>query len=174
MAGAGVGGVCPSGRLTASWFMASVQGFPSTQISHGGFGALEPQRWLLEYVGRADEQVQIRGYRIELGEVQSALASLDGVEAAVVIVCETQVSVRGLSQKNLVGCVVLDGRAGAGRAGRKRSLVERWQAVATANYLGLMFTPDAPAGLGQDFRGGTAVIPGRRFRWRRWQWNGQK
>ena len=27
-------------------------------------------------------------------------------------------------------------------------------------YSGVMFTPDAPAVLGQDFRGGTAVIPG--------------
>jgi acyl-CoA synthetase (AMP-forming)/AMP-acid ligase II len=47
-------------------------------------------RWLpggqLQYLGRADEQVKIRGYRIELGEIQGALATLDGVDQAVVIV----------------------------------------------------------------------------------------
>ncbi|WP_156624283.1 phosphopantetheine-binding protein, partial [Mycobacterium sp. 852002-30065_SCH5024008] len=39
-------------------------------------------------VGRADEQVKIRGYRIEVGEIRSALAALDGVQEAVVIVRE--------------------------------------------------------------------------------------
>ena len=42
----------------------------------------------LQYLGRVDEQVKIRGYRIELGEIQAALAGLDGVEQAAVIVRE--------------------------------------------------------------------------------------
>ncbi|CQD22139.1 linear gramicidin synthetase subunit D [Mycobacterium lentiflavum] len=42
----------------------------------------------LDYLGRADEQVKIRGYRIELGEIRSALASLDGVDQAVVVTRE--------------------------------------------------------------------------------------
>jgi amino acid adenylation domain-containing protein len=46
-------------------------------------------RWLpngdLVYCGRADFQVKIRGYRIELGEIENVIASIAGVQQAVVI-----------------------------------------------------------------------------------------
>jgi len=42
----------------------------------------------LEYLGRLDHQVKVRGYRIELGEVESALASLPGIEGAAVLARE--------------------------------------------------------------------------------------
>ncbi|ORI21252.1 non-ribosomal peptide synthetase [Rhodococcus sp. 1168] len=38
------------------------------------------------YVGRADDQVKIRGHRVEVGEVENAVAALDGVVGAVVLV----------------------------------------------------------------------------------------
>ena len=40
----------------------------------------------VEFLGRADHQVQIRGYRVELGEVENALRSLPGVHQAVAAV----------------------------------------------------------------------------------------
>ncbi|QNI07730.1 amino acid adenylation domain-containing protein [Mycobacterium kubicae] len=40
----------------------------------------------IEFLGRADHQVQIRGYRVELGEVESALRAVPGVRHAVAVV----------------------------------------------------------------------------------------
>ncbi len=43
----------------------------------------------IEFLGRADDQVQLRGYRVELGEVESALRSVPGVRHAVATVTTT-------------------------------------------------------------------------------------
>lgn len=40
----------------------------------------------IEFLGRADDQVQLRGYRVELGEVEAALRELPGVARAVAVV----------------------------------------------------------------------------------------
>ncbi|GAA3955990.1 amino acid adenylation domain-containing protein [Gordonia caeni] len=39
----------------------------------------------LEYVGRADDQIQVRGFRVELGEIDDVLSSAPGVRAAVTV-----------------------------------------------------------------------------------------
>ena len=55
----------------------------------------------IEFLGRADHQVQIRGYRVELGEVESALRTIPGVRHAVATVV-------GASAPKLVAAIAGD------------------------------------------------------------------
>ncbi len=43
----------------------------------------------LQFLGRLDHQVKIRGFRVELGEIESVMAALDGVRAAVVVAVDS-------------------------------------------------------------------------------------
>jgi len=62
-------------------------------------------RWnadgVLEFVGRADQQVKVRGFRVELAEVEEALAGFAGISESVVVV-----RTEGEGEKRLVGYVV--------------------------------------------------------------------
>ena len=69
--------------LTASRFVANPY---AAEAGSRLYRSGDLARWTsggeLEFVGRADHQVQVRGFRVELAEVEAALAAADGVAAA--------------------------------------------------------------------------------------------
>ncbi|WP_216209698.1 non-ribosomal peptide synthetase [Amycolatopsis aidingensis] len=89
------------GALTAQRFVANPFGQPGSRLYRTG----DLVRWrdggVLEFAGRADDQIKIRGHRVEPGGIEAALNALPEVAAAAVI---THTAAEGVDQ--LAGYVV--------------------------------------------------------------------
>ncbi|MER6160272.1 amino acid adenylation domain-containing protein [Streptomyces sp. NPDC001868] len=82
---------------TAARFVADPYG-PDTGTRMYRTGDLVRRRadGALEFVGRADDQIKINGQRVEPAEVEAVLASVPGVEQAVVLVHDSEAGARQL------------------------------------------------------------------------------
>ncbi|MFF9568811.1 amino acid adenylation domain-containing protein [Streptomyces sp. NPDC014685] len=75
--------------LTAGRFVADPFAGDGSRMYHTGDLARRTLDGELEFVGRADDQVQLMGFRVEPGEVESAIRELDGVVDAAVTVADS-------------------------------------------------------------------------------------
>ncbi len=95
--GAGVAtGYLGRPELTAERFVPDPAA-PSQHLYRTGDLARWRRPGVIEFLGRADDQVKVRGYRIELGEIEAALAACSGIDESVVTVVETETEQATLS-----------------------------------------------------------------------------
>ena len=69
---------------TAQRFVADPSGPPGSRMYRTGDLVRVGPDGLLDYCGRADDQIKVRGYRVEPGEIEEAARQVDGVRQAVV------------------------------------------------------------------------------------------
>ncbi|GHF50869.1 non-ribosomal peptide synthetase [Streptomyces griseosporeus] len=86
VSGAGVApGYLNRPDLTADRFLDDPYGPPGTRMYRSGDLARRRPDGTLDYLGRADAQIQLRGFRVEPGEVEAVLTAHPGVTRAAVV-----------------------------------------------------------------------------------------
>lgn len=101
--GAGVAhGYLNRPELTAERFLEDpFSSMPGARLYKSGDLARYREDGILEFLGRADDQVKIHGYRIELGEIEAALNAHPNVKSCAVLAREDEPGI-----KKLVGYLV--------------------------------------------------------------------